>query len=55
MSELHQGSVLSPFLFVVVMDLLSAEMEGERWEMLFVNDIVIFADTLEEMQRRLLP
>ena len=50
---LHQGSALSPFLFAVVMDVLSEDVrEGMLWDILFADDLVITAKTLEELQER---
>ena len=47
---LHQGSALSPFLFVVVLDTISCELrQGIPWELLFVDDLVVMGET-EEMQ-----
>ena len=35
---LHQGSVLSPLLFVIVMDMVSKELrEGLPWELLYAD------------------
>ena len=49
---LHQG--LSPFLFAVIMDRLTDEVRRElRWTMQFADNIVIFEETMEEVQRRL--
>ena len=51
---LHQGSVLSPFLFAVIMDGLMDEVRREPpWTMLFADDIVICKETKEEVERRL--
>ena len=51
---LHQGSVLSPFLFVVIMDRLTDEVRREPpWTMLFADDIVICKKTREEVEQRL--
>ena len=51
---LHQGSALSPFLFVVIMYRLTNEVRRETpWMMLFADDIVICEETREEVERRL--
>ena len=51
----HQGSVLSPLLFIIVLEALSHEFRaGIPWEDLYANDLVIIADSLEECVRRLL-
>jgi len=39
---LHQGSALSPFLFIVILDVISEKMDEETlWAMLFADDLVI--------------
>ena len=44
--ELHQGSALSPFLFVVVMDEFTIAIQDEiSWCMLFADDIVLVDET----------
>jgi hypothetical protein len=46
----HQGSVLSPLLFICVMEALSRDFRrGCPWELLYADDLVIMADTLEEV------
>ena len=51
----HQGSVLSPLLFIIVLEALSHEFRaGVPWEDLYADDLVIIADSLEECVRRLL-
>ena len=51
----HQGSVLSPLLFIIVLEALSCEFRaGVPWEDLYADDLVIIADSLEECVRRLL-
>ena len=53
--RVHQGSVLIPLLFIIVMEALSLEFRaGVPWEDLYVDDLVIIADSLEEYVRRLL-
>ena len=51
----HQGSVLSPLLFIIVLEALSREFRsGVPWEALYADDLVIIAESLEECVRRLL-
>ena len=50
----HQGSVLSPLLFIIVMEALSQEFgTGCPWELLYADDLVIVAETLEELKSQL--
>ena len=51
----HQGSVLSPLLFIIVLEALSREFRsGVPWEALYADDLVIIAESLEECVGRLL-
>ena len=51
----HQGSVLSPLLFIIVLEALSGQFCcGVPWEDLYADDLVIIAESLEECVRRLL-
>jgi len=44
----HQGSVLSPLLFIVVMEALSITFrDGLPLELLYQDDLVLLADTEE--------
>ena len=53
LNSLHQGSALSPFLFAVVLDVLSEDVrEAMLWDLLFTDDLVITAETMEELQER---
>ena len=50
----HQGSVLSPLLFIIVMEALSREFRiGYPWELLYADDLVIVAESLKELKIRL--
>ena len=51
----HQGSVLSPLLFIIVLEALSREFRsGVPWEDLYADDLVIITESLEECVTRLL-
>ena len=51
----HQGSVLGPLLFIIVLEALSREFHsGGPWEDLYADDLVIIPELLEECIRRLL-
>ena len=51
----HQGSVLSPLLFIIVLEALSREFRSEvPREDLYADDLDIIAESLEEFVRRLL-
>ena len=51
--SLHQGSVLSPLLFAAVMDVVSSEVRsGLPSELLYADDLVIMAPTMEQLGRR---
>ena len=46
--EVHQESILSPLLFIIVLEALSHEFcAGVPWEYLYADDLVISADSLE--------
>ena len=51
----HQGSVLSPLLFIIVLEALSSKFRaGVPWENLYADGLVIIAHSMEECVRRLL-
>ena len=50
----HQESVLSPLLFIIVLEALPREFgSGVPWEDLYADDLVIITESLEECVRRL--
>ena len=51
---LHQGSTLSPYLFVLVMDEVTRDIQGDiPWCMLFADDIVLVDESLAGVNRKL--
>ena len=51
----HQGSLLSPLLFIMVLEALSWELRGRLpWELLYADDLVVIANSLEELEERYL-
>ena len=50
----HLGSVLSPLLFILVLEALSRQFRtGVPWELLYADDLAVMADSLEECIARL--
>ena len=50
----NQGSVLSPLLFVIVLEALSREFRtGTPWELFYADDLVISAETEEGLKMKL--
>ena len=48
----HQCAVLSPLLFIIVMEALSREFKvGCPWELLYTDDLVLIAETLEGLKK----
>ena len=48
---LHQGSALSPFLFAIIMDVLTKEVRKEApWDMMFADDVVLCREDKEELE-----
>jgi hypothetical protein len=46
----HQGSVLSPLLFTIVLEALSKEFrEGLPWELLYADDLALLAESKAEL------
>ena len=50
----HQGSVLSPLLFIMVMEAVSRGFsKGSPWELLYADDLAVIAESMEELEGRL--
>ena len=51
---MHQGSGLSPLLFLIVMEAISREFRvALPWELLYADDLAVIAETEEELIKRL--
>ena len=51
---LHQGSTLSPYLFALVMDEVTRNIQGDiPWCMLFVDDVVLVDESRAGVNRKL--
>ena len=52
---IHQGSVLSPLLFIIVMEVLSRRFDdrGLPWELLYADDLVLLAESEDDLKRKL--
>ena len=51
---MHQGSVLSPLLFVIVMEAISREFRvALPWEPLYADDLVVIVETEEDLIKKL--
>ena len=50
----HQGSVLSPLLFIIVLEALSREFRtGCPWELFYADDLVVTAESPEVLAEKL--
>jgi len=51
---LHQGSVLSPLLYVVVMKMISRELRaGLPLELLYADDLILMAENEESLRDKI--
>ena len=51
--DLHQGSLLSPLLFSAIMDVVSSEERSDLpSELLYADDLILMAPTMEQLVRR---
>ena len=52
---MHQGSVLSPFLFAVVLDIfIEFVREGALSELLYADDLVLMSETIQGLRDKFL-
>ena len=52
---IHQGSVLSPFLFAVVVDVVTEfDREGAKSELMYADDLVLMSDKIEGFRNKLI-
>ena len=50
----HQGSVLSPLLFIIVLEALTREMRtGCPEELLYADDLLLMGETVESLKAKL--
>ena len=49
---LHQGSAISPLLFIIILDVLASEIDRELpWVMLFADDLVLCETSKAAVER----
>ena len=48
----HQGSVLLPLLFVIVVDVITENARGVVNELLYADDLVIMSEDMEDLKER---
>jgi Reverse transcriptase (RNA-dependent DNA polymerase) len=52
--DLHQGSTLSPYIFTLVMDEITNDIQGDiPWCMLFADDVVLIDESRIEVNQKL--
>ena len=52
---MHQGSCLSPLLFIIVMDAISEFVRRDvPWDMLYADDLIVAEDSAANLQARFL-
>ena len=48
---IHQGSILLPFIFAMVMDVVTEEVAKEGYALIYADDLVLIYETKEVRQR----
>jgi len=52
--DMHQGSALSPLLFLIIMEAIFREFRvAIPWELLYADDLVVIAETEDDLIKRL--
>jgi Reverse transcriptase (RNA-dependent DNA polymerase) len=52
--ELHQGSTLSLYIFTLVMNEITKDIEGDiSWCMFFADDVVLIDESMIEVDKKL--
>ena len=49
---MHQGSAISPLLFVIVTEALSTKFRVATWELLHADHLVVIAETEDHLIKR---
>ena len=49
---IHQGSILLPLIFAVVMDVVTEEVAKEGRALMYADDLVLICETKEEARQR---
>ena len=48
----HQVSVFNPFLFVIVMEILTSEIRGLSWKILYADELMLVAENKESLKKK---
>jgi hypothetical protein len=52
--ELHQGSALDPYIFTLVMDEITKDIQRNiLWYIFFTDDVVLIGESMIEVDRKL--
>ena len=49
---IHQGSILSPFIFAVVMDVMTKEVANEGCALMYTDDLVLICKAKKEAKQK---